>query len=120
MALDFPIVATPLAFHLSAFALFNLHSANAEQLLAKSIALIIGYATDSWHDASGRLLARRLSARLPGRPAMMPKNMKGAGSPTRQLSPRRCSPYWNQTGMTVGLPYSALLKHEGARSAPRD
>jgi tripartite-type tricarboxylate transporter receptor subunit TctC len=46
----------------------------------KSIELDIGYSVGGGYDLYGRLLARHLGKHIPGNPAIVPKNMEGAGS----------------------------------------
>src|SRR6516164_4272663 len=46
----------------------------------RSIALIIGYSAGGGYDAYGRAVAHHMSKHIPGRPAIIPQNMPGAGS----------------------------------------
>jgi tripartite-type tricarboxylate transporter receptor subunit TctC len=46
----------------------------------KAVDLYIGYSAGGGYDVYARLLARHLGRRLPGNPAIVPKNMPGAGS----------------------------------------
>jgi tripartite-type tricarboxylate transporter receptor subunit TctC len=46
----------------------------------KTISLYIGYAAGGGYDQYGRLLARHMGQYIPGKPAILPKNMPGAGS----------------------------------------
>ena len=46
----------------------------------KSISLIIGYAAGGGYDQYARLLARHIGQYIPGKPAIVPRNMPGAGS----------------------------------------
>jgi tripartite-type tricarboxylate transporter receptor subunit TctC len=46
----------------------------------KTINLIIGYSVGGGYDLYGRLLSRHVGKHIPGRPAIVPQNMTGAGS----------------------------------------
>jgi len=46
----------------------------------KTINLIIGYSVGGGYDLYGRLVSRHISKHMPGRPAIVPQNMTGAGS----------------------------------------
>src|SRR5215813_13035633 len=46
----------------------------------KTLNLIIGYSVGGGYDLYGRLLARHIGKHIPGRPAIVPQNMTGAGS----------------------------------------
>jgi tripartite-type tricarboxylate transporter receptor subunit TctC len=46
----------------------------------KTIELIIGYSPGGGYDAYARLIARHLGNHIPGKPAIVPKQMPGAGS----------------------------------------
>jgi tripartite-type tricarboxylate transporter receptor subunit TctC len=46
----------------------------------KSISLAIGFDTGGGYDIYARLLSRHMSKHIPGRPAIVPQNMPGAGS----------------------------------------
>src|SRR6516162_10497950 len=46
----------------------------------KNISLIIGYSVGGGYDLYGRLLARHMGKYIPGRPAIVPQNLTGAGS----------------------------------------
>jgi tripartite-type tricarboxylate transporter receptor subunit TctC len=46
----------------------------------KAVDLYIGYSAGGGYDVYARLLARHLGRHLPGNPAIVPKNMPGAGS----------------------------------------
>jgi tripartite-type tricarboxylate transporter receptor subunit TctC len=55
-------------------------SAEAQPAFPRTVTLTIGYGTGSGNDVYGRLVARHLGKHLPGRPAVVPQNMPGAGS----------------------------------------
>src|SRR5262245_23746535 len=46
----------------------------------KTINLIIGYSVGGGYDLYGRLISRHIGKHIPGRPAIVPQNMTGAGS----------------------------------------
>jgi len=46
----------------------------------KTINLIIGYSVGGGYDLYGRLVSRHIGKHIPGRPAIVPQNMTGAGS----------------------------------------
>ena len=52
----------------------------AEFYKGKTIELYIGYSVGGAYDAYARLLARHMGKYVPGNPAIVPKNMDGAGS----------------------------------------
>src|SRR5262245_65054645 len=51
----------------------------AEFYAGKQISLLIGTTAGGGYDAYGRLVARHLGRHIPGQPAVVPKNMPGAG-----------------------------------------
>jgi tripartite-type tricarboxylate transporter receptor subunit TctC len=56
-------------------------SAGVEEFYkGKTISLIIGYGVGGGYDLYGRLLARHMGKYIPGRPAIVPQNLTGAGS----------------------------------------
>ena len=62
-------------------------AASAQQSVAdfyrgKKIDLIIGYSPGGTYDLYARLVARHLGKHIPGNPAIVPRNMPGAGSRT--------------------------------------
>jgi tripartite-type tricarboxylate transporter receptor subunit TctC len=52
----------------------------AEFYKGKTIELVIGTSVGGGYDAYGRMLARTMGKYIPGNPAILPKNMEGAGS----------------------------------------
>jgi tripartite-type tricarboxylate transporter receptor subunit TctC len=46
----------------------------------KTVNLIIGYSVGGGYDLYGRLVSRHIGKHIPGRPAIVPQNMTGAGS----------------------------------------
>ena len=56
-------------------------NAQADDVFAgKPLTIIIGFGTGGGYDLWGRTLARHIGRHLPGRPAVVPQNMLGAGS----------------------------------------
>jgi tripartite-type tricarboxylate transporter receptor subunit TctC len=52
----------------------------AEFYKGKNVELYIGYSVGGGYDVYARLLARHMGKHIPGNPAIVPKNMEGAGS----------------------------------------
>jgi len=46
----------------------------------KTVNLMIGYSVGGGYDLYGRLVSRHIGKHIPGRPAIVPQNMTGAGS----------------------------------------
>ena len=68
------------ALALSAFvACAAAHPARATDFSGKTITVVVSFAPGGGYDAYGRLFAAHLSQHLPGRPAVIVKNMPGAG-----------------------------------------
>ena len=57
-------------------------SAQADFFAGKQMSLLIGTTAGGGYDAYGRLLARHISRHIPGNPAVVAKNMPGAGGLT--------------------------------------
>jgi tripartite-type tricarboxylate transporter receptor subunit TctC len=57
-------------------------SAQTDFYAAKQISLLIGTTAGGGYDAYGRLVARHIGRHIPGNPAVVPKNMPGAGGLT--------------------------------------
>ena len=57
-------------------------SAQADFFVGKQMSLLIGTTAGGGYDAYGRLLARHISRHIPGNPAVVAKNMPGAGGLT--------------------------------------
>jgi tripartite-type tricarboxylate transporter receptor subunit TctC len=66
----------------------------------KQIDLIIGASVGGGYDAYGRLLARHLGNQLPGRPAVVPRNMPGASSNKATSYVYEIAP---RDGLTLGV-----------------
>jgi len=57
------------------------HAQSVEEFYrGKTINLIIGYSVGGGYDLYGRLVSRHIGKHIPGRPAVVPQNMTGAGS----------------------------------------
>jgi tripartite-type tricarboxylate transporter receptor subunit TctC len=54
--------------------------ASQDMFAGKSLAIIIGFGSGGGYDLWGRTLARHIGRHLPGRPAVVPQNLLGAGS----------------------------------------
>jgi len=52
----------------------------AEPFAGKTVAMIIGFGPGGGYDLWGRTVARHIGRHLPGKPAVVPQNMPGAGS----------------------------------------
>jgi tripartite-type tricarboxylate transporter receptor subunit TctC len=74
---------TAIAAFLTAFALGIAPAAAqpaAEPFAGKNLSLIIGFGPGGGYDLWGRTVARHIGKHLPGKPAVVPQNMPGAGS----------------------------------------
>jgi tripartite-type tricarboxylate transporter receptor subunit TctC len=57
------------------------HAQSVEEFYrGKTVNLIIGYSVGGGYDLYGRLISRHIGKHIPGRPAIVPQNMTGAGS----------------------------------------
>src|SRR3954468_10655311 len=52
----------------------------AEFYKGKTVDLFIGYSAGGGYDLYARMIARHLGKHIPGNPAVVPRNMEGAGS----------------------------------------
>jgi tripartite-type tricarboxylate transporter receptor subunit TctC len=52
----------------------------AEPFAGKNLSLIVGFGPGGGYDLWGRTVARHIGKHLPGKPAVVPQNMPGAGS----------------------------------------
>jgi tripartite-type tricarboxylate transporter receptor subunit TctC len=75
----------------------------------KSIDLEIGYPTGGSNDAYGRLLATHIGKHIPGAPAVVPRNMPGAGS---FLAVNRVANTLPRDGTVIGLGAPTLALDE--------
>jgi tripartite-type tricarboxylate transporter receptor subunit TctC len=77
---DMPRAPATLAVVLAAFAVCaSVGPARAVDFSGKTITMVLSFAPGGGYDTYGRLFASRLSQHLPGRPAVIVKNMPGAG-----------------------------------------
>jgi tripartite-type tricarboxylate transporter receptor subunit TctC len=81
-------------------------SAAAEFFRGKQMEFIIGSDTGGGFDAYGRAVARFITKQLPGNPAMVPKNMPGAGSLKALQYVDRIGP---KDGTTLGILNPSIL-----------
>jgi tripartite-type tricarboxylate transporter receptor subunit TctC len=83
----------------------------------KSIELDIGYSVGGGYDLYGRLLARHLGKHIPGNPAIVPKNMEGAGSLRLANYLYMAAPRDGSVIGTVarGIAFDPLLNENGAQ-----
>jgi tripartite-type tricarboxylate transporter receptor subunit TctC len=57
------------------------HAQSVEEFYrGKTVNLMIGYSVGGGYDLYGRLVSRHIGKHIPGRPAVVPQNMTGAGS----------------------------------------
>lgn len=86
--------------------------AQADFYAGKSISLLIGTTAGGGYDAYARLLARHMGKHIPGNPAIVPKNMPGAGGLTLANSFYARAPKDGTEIATVqnGLPFEKLFQ----------
>jgi tripartite-type tricarboxylate transporter receptor subunit TctC len=83
-------------------------SQTAEQFYkGKTVDVVIGYPPGGSNDTFGRLLARHLGKHIPGNPAVVPKNMPGAGSFVALNNMYNTLPR-DGTQIAIGAPTAAL------------
>ncbi|HEX3503663.1 MAG TPA: tripartite tricarboxylate transporter substrate-binding protein [Xanthobacteraceae bacterium] len=88
----------------------------------KSIDLDIGYSVGGGYDLYGRLVARHIGKHIPGNPAVVPKNMEGAGSLRLANYLYSAAPRDGTVIGTVarGIAFDPLLNQNGAQyDAPK-
>lgn len=86
----------------------------------RTLRIIVGAAVGSGYDVSARLIARHLSARIPGNPTMVIQNQPGASSMTMVNQLYSSGPF---DGTVIGapnngIPAAALLQLAGVRYDP--
>ena len=70
-----------LAVSIAALLATAAHAQTVEEFYkGKNVNLIIGYSVGGGYDLYGRLVSRHIGKHIPGRPAVVPQNMTGAGS----------------------------------------
>lgn len=84
----------------------------AEFYAGKQISLVIGTTPGGGYDAYGRLLARHIHRHIPGQPAIVAKNMPGAGGLTATNYLYNRAPRDGTELLTVqnGLPFEKLFQ----------
>jgi tripartite-type tricarboxylate transporter receptor subunit TctC len=88
----------------------------AEFYRGKTIELDIGLGVGGAYDAYARMLARTMSKYIPGNPAIVPKNIEGAGSMRLANLLYNAAPRDGTTFGTInrGTPFEPLLGNTGA------
>jgi tripartite-type tricarboxylate transporter receptor subunit TctC len=91
--------------------------APAEFYKGKTIELDIGLSVGGGYDAYARMLARTMGKYIPGNPAIVPKNMEGAGSMRLANYLYNAAPRDGTTFGTInrGTPFEPLLGNRGAQ-----
>jgi tripartite-type tricarboxylate transporter receptor subunit TctC len=95
----------------------NLAQSPAEFYKGKTIELDIGTSVGGGYDAYGRMLARNMGKYIPGNPAIVPKNMEGAGSMRLANHLYNAAPKDGTSFGTInrGTPFEPLLGNRGAQ-----
>jgi tripartite-type tricarboxylate transporter receptor subunit TctC len=86
----------------------------------KTLRLIVGVGVGSGYDINARLLARHMTAHIPGQPTIVVQNQPGAGSLTMTNALYHTGPF-DGTVMGAsfnGMPTTPLLQPTGARFDP--
>ena len=86
----------------------------------KTLRLMVGIAVGSGYDINARLLARHMSAHIPGQPTIIVQNQPGAGSLTMTNALFNTGPF-DGTAMGAsfnGMPTTPLLQPAGVRFDP--
>ncbi len=86
----------------------------------KTLRLMVGIGVGSGYDINARLLARHMTAHIPGNPAIIVQNQPGAGSLTMTNALYASGPF-DGTVMGAsfnGMPTTPLLQPAGARFEP--
>src|SRR5579862_1360910 len=91
--------------------------APAEFYKGKTIELDIGLSVGGGYDAYARMLARTMGKYIPGNPAIVPKNMEGAGSMRLANYLYNAAPRDGTAFGTInrGTPFEPLLGNRGAQ-----
>ena len=89
----------------------------AEFYKGRTIELDIGLSVGGGYDAYARMLARTMGKYIPGNPAIVPKNMEGAGSMRLANYLYNAAPRDGTTFGTInrGTPFEPLLGNKGAQ-----
>jgi tripartite-type tricarboxylate transporter receptor subunit TctC len=85
----------------------------------RNVSLVIGYSAGGGYDLYAPVLARHIGAHIPGRPAVLPQNMPGAGSLRAALYLATAAPRDGAVLATFGrtMPLEPLMS--GAKFDPR-
>jgi tripartite-type tricarboxylate transporter receptor subunit TctC len=91
--------------------------APAEFYKGRTIELDIGLSVGGGYDAYARILARTMGKYIPGNPAIVPKNMEGAGSMRLANHLYNAAPKDGTSFGTInrGTPFEPLLGNKGAQ-----
>jgi tripartite-type tricarboxylate transporter receptor subunit TctC len=94
-----------------------LAQAPAEFYKGRTIELDIGLSVGGGYDAYARMLARTMGKYIPGNPAIVPRNMEGAGSMRLANHLYNTAPKDGTTFGTInrGTPFEPLLGNRGAQ-----
>jgi tripartite-type tricarboxylate transporter receptor subunit TctC len=86
----------------------------------KSIRLVVGVDVGSGYDVNARLLARHMTAHIPGNPSFIVKSQPGAGSATMTSQLYAAGPFDGTVigAAFAGMPTLPLLQPGGARFDP--
>ena len=86
----------------------------------KSVRLVVGVDVGSGYDVNARLLARHMSAHIPGKPSFIVQNQPGAGSATMTSQLYAAGPFDGTVigAAFAGMPTLPLLQPGGARFDP--
>src|SRR5271155_2084982 len=90
---------------------------SAEFYRGKTIELNIGFSVGGGYDAYARTLARTIGKYIPGNPAIVPKNIEGAGSMRLANYLYNAAPRDGTSFGTInrGTPFEPLLGNKGAQ-----
>jgi tripartite-type tricarboxylate transporter receptor subunit TctC len=110
-----PLLAVALTVLLGALPAFA--QAPSEFYKGRTIELDIGLSVGGGYDAYARMLARTMGKYIPGNPAIVPKNMEGAGSMRLANHLYNAAPKDGTTFGTInrGTPFEPLLGNKGAQ-----
>lgn len=106
--------------------LFGPTQAHAQDAAAfykgKTISIVVGYKPGGGYDQSARILARHFGAHIPGSPAVIVRNMPGAGTVVAANYVTNTAP---KDGSVIGLyadllPLAPLLQVKGIKFHPKD
>ncbi|MGE3643216.1 MAG: Bug family tripartite tricarboxylate transporter substrate binding protein [Beijerinckiaceae bacterium] len=96
--------------------------ATASFYTGKTISLVVGYKPGGGYDQSARILARHFAEHIPGKPAMIVRNMPGAGTVVAANYVNNTAP---KDGTVIGLyadllTIAPLLQTKGVKFDPRE